>query len=148
MESKPESPKIELGQGTLNYLNITRKWSMFLAILGFIFLGLLVIIGVGTGTFLSAFSLKAKGIGLPGTLIIFMAIVLCVIYFLPVYFLFQFSKHMGSAVHSLDKNEMHKAFRSLKSYFVYIGVLVIIMLILYVTALVLAGATMAFMKGL
>ena len=43
---------------------------------------------------------------------------------------------------------MNKAFRNLKFYFVYIGVLVIIILVLYITALVIAGATMAFVKGL
>ena len=76
---------------------------MFLAILGFIFLGLFVIIGVATGTFLSAFSSGAKGIGVPGALIIILSIILGVAYFLPVYFLFQFSKHMTNAVNSIDK---------------------------------------------
>lgn len=148
METNPESPKIELDQGALNHLNTARKWSMFLAILGFIFLGLFVLIGLATGTFLSAFSSGAKGIGVPGALIIVLFVILGVACFLPVLFLFKFSKHMTKAVNSIDKQEINKAFRSLKFYFTYIGILVIIILILYLTALVIAGATMAFIKGL
>ncbi len=148
METNLESPKIELEQEALTYLNSTRKWGMFLAILGFIFLGLLLIIGVATGTFLSAFNSGTSRIGVPGELIIILFVILGFIYFLPVYFLYQYSKHMTNAVFSLDKHEINKAFKNLKFYFVYIGVMVIIILTLYVTALILAGATMAFLKGL
>ncbi len=148
METNPESPKIELEQETLKYLNTARKWSMFIAILGFIFLGLFVLIGLATGTFLSAFSSGAKGIGVPGALIIVLFVILGVACFLPVYFLFKFSKHMTNGVNSNDKQEINKAFRSLKFYFTYFGVLVIIILVLYFTAFAIAGATMAFIKGL
>jgi hypothetical protein len=44
METPLENRKIEIGQETLNHLNTTRKWAMFHAIIGFIFLGLILII--------------------------------------------------------------------------------------------------------
>lgn len=146
MESNLESRKIELEKDTLNYLNTTRKWSMFLAILGFIILGLLLIIGLFTGTFLSIFNSGDTGTGVPGALIIALILLIGIIYFFPVYFLFQFSKHTANAVHSLDKKEIKKAFKNLRSCFVYIGVMVIIILVLYVIALAVAGASMSFLK--
>jgi hypothetical protein len=148
METTPEIRKIEIGQEILNNLNVTRKWTMFLAIIGFIILGLIIVFGLIAGTFLTIFNLSGKGLGVPESLMFLPILLLALIYFFPVLFLFRFSKHTSHAVQTLDKKELHKAFRSLKSYFVYIGVLIIVILLCYVAVLVLAGTSMAFLKGL
>ena len=54
-ENTPETDKIDIDQNALKSLNTLRKWTMFHAILGFIFLGLFVITGAIAGTFLTAF---------------------------------------------------------------------------------------------
>ena len=54
METSLEERKIEIEEETLDHLNITRKWTMFLAIIGFIFLGLFIVMGVLAGTFLAS----------------------------------------------------------------------------------------------
>jgi len=148
MEAPLESRKIEIEQETLNHLNTTRKWAMFLAISGFIFLGLIIIIGLIAGTFLSAFSSGEKGLGIPESLMFVPVLFIAVIYFFPVLFLFRFSKHASHAVHKLDKLELHKAIKNLKFYFVYIGVLIILVFSLYVAILIVAGSSLAFLKGL
>jgi hypothetical protein len=146
-DNNSESRKIEIEHDTLYFLNITRKWSMFLAILGFIVLGLLLMIGLVTGTFLSVFNAGGTGTGIPEVLIIVLCLVLSVIYFFPGYFLVQFSKHTANAFHTFDKQELHKAFKNLKSYFVYTGVLIIFILILYIVVLVATGTSMSFLKA-
>jgi hypothetical protein len=148
MESPPEIKKIELEQETLNHLNTTRKWAMFLAIVGFIFLGLLIIIGLIAGTFLTAFSTGEKGLGIPDSLMFIPVVILIVLYFFPVLFLFRFSKHTSHALHTLDKLELHKAIKNLKAFFAYIGILIIIILSIYIVVLIIAGSSMAFLKGL
>lgn len=148
MENLPENRKIEIEQGTLSDLNTTRKWSMFLAILGFIFLGLLIIIGIAATSFLSAFSTSESRVGFPEWILIIIFLIMAAVYFFPMLFLFRFSKHTANAVSTLDKNEMHKAFHNLKSYFVYIGILIIIILSFYLIALIFAGASLSFLKGL
>ena len=148
MEAPLESRKIEIEQETLNHLNTTRKWAMFLAISGFIFLGLIIIIGLIAGTFLSAFSSGEKGLGIPESLMFVPVLFIAVVYFFPVLFLFRFSKHASHAVHKLDKLELHKAIKNLKFYFVYIGVLIILVFSLYVAILIVAGSSLAFLKGL
>ena len=125
MENSLETRKIEIEQKTLKNLNTIRKWTMFIAIIGFILLGLLLIIGLIAGTFLSAFKLGDTGLGIPESLGLIVVFVMAVIYFFPVYFLFRFSKHTARAVQTLNKEELHKAFKSLKSYVVYLGVLII-----------------------
>jgi hypothetical protein len=148
MENFQENRKIEIEQDTLSDLNTTRKWSMFLAILGFIFLGLLIIIGVVATSFLSAFSTSESKVGFPEWLLIIIFLIMAAVYFFPMLFLFRFSRHTANAVNTLDKNEMHKAFHNLKSYFVYIGILIIIILSFYFIALIFAGASLSFLKGI
>jgi hypothetical protein len=148
METPLENRKIEIEQETLKHLNTTRKWAMFLAIIGFIILGLIVIIGLIAGTFLTAFNSGGKDLGIPESLMFVPILLLAVIYFFPVLFLFRFSKHTSHAIQTLDKLEFHKAIKNLKSCFVYIGVLIIIILSLYIVVLIVAGSSMAFLKGL
>jgi hypothetical protein len=148
METPLENKKIEIEQETLKHLNTTRKWAMFLAIIGFIILGLIVIIGLIAGTFITAFNSGGKDLGITESLMFVPILLLAVIYFFPVLFLFRFSKHTSHAVQTLDKLEFHKAIKNLKSCFVYIGVLIIIILSLYIVVLIVAGSSMAFLKGL
>jgi hypothetical protein len=148
METTSENNKIEIGKETLKHLNTTRKWAMFLSILGFIFIGLLLIIGIIAGTFLSAFKTGDAGPGIPESVIIVLFFVMATLYFFPIHFLFRFSKHSAHAIETLNKEELYKAFRNLKSYFVYQGVLIIIGLSIYVFVLIISGTSLAFLKSL
>jgi ABC-type multidrug transport system fused ATPase/permease subunit len=132
MENADEVRKIEIDEKTLKYLNTSRKWAMFLAIIGFIILGLFLIIGLIAGTFLTVFNLGSKDLGVPESFM-----------FVPVLIL-----AIGYAVQTLDKEQLHKALRSLKSYFVYVGILIIVVILCYVTMLILAGPSLTFLKGL
>ena len=148
MENKQEIKKIEIDHKTLKNINSTRKWTMFLAIIGFIFLGLFIVFGLITGIFLSVFKTGETGIGLPDSLLFLLFFFLVIVYFLPGLFLFRFSKHAANAVHTFDKHELHKAFRSLKLYFVFVGVLIILDLMTYIAIIVADGASIPFIKGL
>jgi small-conductance mechanosensitive channel len=148
MENNSEIRKIEIEQHTLKDLDTTRKWSMFIAILGFIGIGILVIGGLFAWVFLTVFKSQETGLGISETLVFLIVLVFAVIYFFPVLYMFKFSKHTSNAVRSLDKQELHKAFRNLKRYFVYIGIIIIVILALYVLAFIIAGTSMSFVKGL
>ncbi len=148
MENITEIKTIEIEQESLGHLNTIRKWAMFMSILGFILLGLLIIIGLIMGTFLTAFNSGKAGPGLPESLIIILFILMAAVYFFPVLYLFRFSKHTAKAVETLNKEELKKAIKNLKSYFVYLGVLIVIGLVFYLIALIAAGASMSFLKGI
>ena len=148
MDAPIENNKIEIEPETLRQLNSTRKWAMFLAIIGFIVLGLLIIIGIIAGTFISAFSTGQKELGIPESLLFIPFLLLAAIYFFPVMFLFQFSRHTSHAIQSLDKMELHKGIKNLKLYFAYIGILIIIVLSFYIVIIIVAGSSWAFLKGL
>jgi MFS family permease len=145
---KNEEKKIEIGQDTLNILNATRKWTMFLAILGFIGIGVLLGAGVVAGLFLSVFNTVDTNLGFPESLIIIIVIVLALISFFPVLYLFRFSKHTTEAVRTHDKEKLHEAFWNLKAYYVYVGILIIVVLVLYLVFFIALGASVPFIKDL
>ncbi len=147
METTSETKKIEIDHEIISNLNTTRKWTMFLAILGFIFLGFIIVFGLIAGTFLSTFKSNEVNLGIPESLMIIMFIVIAAIYFFPVYFLFQFSRHTSKAVETLDKQDLNKAVKNLKAYFTYIGIMAIVVISIYIMAIIIAGASMSFLKG-
>ncbi len=147
MENSPETKTLEISPSSLNHLNSTRKWTMFLSVLGFIFLGLLIIFGLVTSTFLSAFKSREVNLGIPESMFIIVFIVVAAIYFFPVFYLFRFSRYMRDAIQMRNREKLDKAFKNLRIYFTYTGVLVIIVLSIYLIAIVVAGASVSFLKG-
>jgi hypothetical protein len=149
METTPEIKNIELEEDTLKDLDTTRKWSMFIAILGFIAVGLMLLIGLIAGVFLSLTKTQNVHFGAVESILVFgILLVFGVIYFFPILFLYRFSKHAGNAVKSLDKEQMKKAFMYLRKYYVFIGILTIVVLVIYVIVLIASGASLALLKDM
>ncbi len=149
MENTPEIKRIELEEGSLRDLDTTRKWSMFIAILGFIAIGLMLLIGIIAGAFLFVFKTQDLNLGAGESILIFgILLVFGILYFIPILYLYRFSKHAGNAVRALDKEQMQKAFRYLRKYYVFIGILTIVILVIYVIAIIASGASLAILKDL
>ncbi len=147
-ENTTGTDKIDIDQNSLKSINTLRKWTMFHAILGFIFLGLFVITGAIAGTFLTAFSIGKSGLGLNELSVLAIVFILAVAYFFPLLFLFRFSKYSAHVVQMQNKKDLNKALKNLKAYFVYLGVILIICLVLYFVALYLSGSSLTLIKGL
>ena len=117
METPSENRKLEIEQSTLKQLNTARKWAMFLAIIGFIFLGIMIVVGLIAGTFLKTFSSGENNSGISDSLMFIPILLIGLIYFFPVLFLFRFSKYISRAIQNLDNLQFHKAIKNLKLYF-------------------------------
>jgi heme/copper-type cytochrome/quinol oxidase subunit 2 len=148
MESVQEDRKIEMDPEILNSLNSTRKWTTFLSVLGFIFLGLLIVAGLTTSLFLTTFKTQEANLGIPESVMIIIFITVGAIYFFPVFFLFRFSRNTRDAIQNLDRKKLAKGLNNLRLYFTYIGIMVIVVLSIYVVALFAAGASLSFLKGI
>ena len=83
METSDGPGKMEIDQESLKHLNTTRKWTMFLTIIGFIFLGLVIVAGLIAGTFLSAFSAGKLNSIFSGPLVLVPVFIIGLIYFFP-----------------------------------------------------------------
>ncbi len=143
MEESLEERKQGISQHTLRNLNITRKWTMFLSIIGAIALGIVIIFGVMAGTFLSIFSSVKTGLGINEWFMFSVLFILLIISLFPVVFLFRFSKHAASAVHHSDMDELDKTIKNLKHFFIYIGIIAIVLMAAYVASLIFTGVTVA-----
>lgn len=124
--------ELNITQQSISYLGSIAKWSKFLAIVGFIMVGLLVLIAVFAGAFLG-FMGSASGVA-PGTeagMLTVIYIIMAVIYFFPILFLYKFSVKLKRALGSSSSSELAEAFANLKSHYKFIGILTIIVLSFY-----------------
>jgi hypothetical protein len=62
--------------------------------------------------------------------------------------MFRFSKFIAGVTKTHNKEELKKAFKNLRSYYTYIGILVIAILIIYVISFLALGASFNFLKDL
>jgi len=124
------------------YLSESAKWAKFLAILGFIVCGLIVLASFFAGSVLSAaFSRYGteggsaiSGVG--GAFVTILYILIALLYFFPCLYLFRFATKMQLAIRNNDQEQLNNSFKNLKSWFRYIGILTIILMSLYALALI------------
>jgi len=121
-----DNEMIEMDNEGLKQLAETRKWSTFLSILGFVFLGLILIITV----IMIAFGNTNSGFGSP-SLALIPLLLIGLIYFFSIYYLYQFFYNSKQALNNKDSELLSKALRYLKMHYRFMGILAIIMLSLY-----------------
>jgi len=158
MEQDQSSSLFGLGIDNVSksHLSEAAKWAKFLAICGFIFIGLMVVYGilmsvmiVSMTSTMSEFetttgdaSLKnLMGIGM-----IIFYIAFAVIAFFPYYFLLRFANKMKSALVSNDQELLNGSFQNLKILYRYAGILTIISLVLIIFG-ILSMAVTVMMTG-
>lgn len=111
-------------------LDEARKWANFLAILGFIFCGFMVLFGVVFSLLLDNLPAEAAQV-IPGFVLIIFYIILAVIYFFPSLYLYRFALRAKQALLSKDSTLLSGSLDSLRDCFRYLGIVSIIFLILY-----------------
>ncbi|MBX9850725.1 MAG: hypothetical protein K2X86_03095 [Cytophagaceae bacterium] len=126
----------------ISHLKTTKGWTKFLSIMGFVFLGFLVIIALSIGVLIQKLP-PSIARSLPTTMLTIVYLVMALIYFFPVYYLFNFSSSLGRALKSNSSQDMTKAFSSLKSHYKFIGILMIIMLVIYGLGILLTAIAFA-----
>lgn len=113
------------------FLKETAKWTKFLAILGFVGIGFMVL-----GSLVMLFapsSLISNGDFPFGGKIFMMLLYLAfaVLYYFPISYLYQFSENTKKAIENNDNNAIRDAFEFLKSHYKFMGILTIILLSFY-----------------
>jgi uncharacterized membrane protein YjgN (DUF898 family) len=139
------------------HLSEAAKWAKFLAICGFIFLGLMVVYGivvsfvvVKMANTMSRFDTTANENSLKNMMGIGMIIfylVFAVIAFFPYYFLLRFANKMKAALISNDQDALNGSFQNLKILYRYMGILMIISLVLIAFGILSMLATVLMVSG-
>jgi hypothetical protein len=143
MEQPTNLFELQLDQPSINYLNEASRWSRFLSILGFVYIGLLLIAGLLFGSFGNSLLSGTGGesempMRLSGVLFSFIFILVALVLFFPVLYLFNFSSKMRRALRNNDQTVLTEALKNLKSFFKFYGILAIIGLSFYALAIIAA----------
>jgi hypothetical protein len=128
--------------GKAIYMEMTR-WTKFLAIIGFVMLGLMILAGFFMGSIMAA-AMGGTGLAVFGGIgftVFYMLI--AAIYFYPIYALYKYSVLIKPAIAGNNAELFNRAIGYKKNMFVYWGVLMIILIALYALIFV-----FAFMGGI
>lgn len=121
------------------FLKEAAKWAKFLSILGFIGIGLMIMVGFIMGAFMStSYGSAMADSGLPAWFFPIFYIVFAAIYIVPIYYLYQFSNKVKIALESNDTALLNEALSFLKSHYKYIGIMSIVSMAIYGLAIIIA----------
>lgn len=129
--------ELNLNAHSRSFLKEIAGWTYFLSIIGFIFVGLFVLIAVFASSIYNNMAQFSQE--LPVNVGLFMTavyVIVALIYFFPILFLFKFSKRLKSALKSKEDEELASALEMLKSHYKFVGVFTIIVLSLYALAII------------
>lgn len=145
MEQQHENPdssifNMSIDPQLLNYLSDAAKWGKFLAVIGFIMCGFLLLLGIAMPALFSRMNTYNQtnlfnGSSMGG-LLFFVYLVIALIYFFPCLFLLRFSNAAKAAVISNDQFKLTESFKNLKALLKYVGIVTIVILSLYALAIV------------
>ncbi|MES1222910.1 MAG: DUF5362 family protein [Bacteroidota bacterium] len=127
------------------HLSEAARWARFLAIVGFVIIGLIVIVGVFVGALFGSMTRGLAGNdlnnvgaagGVMGSFLIVIYICAAALYFFPCLFLFRFATKMKTALAANDQETLNTSFQNLKKLFRFVGIMTIIVLAFYAIILV------------
>jgi len=123
----------QLTTSAVGFLNESAKWSKFLAIVGFVGIGLMVLLSLFFIIGLSAFDQFTETTNYPFPMSLFGVIylVIAAVYFFPVYYLYQFAVKTKAALYTKNAQMLADGFENLKSHYKFLGVFTLIILSLY-----------------
>jgi len=105
-----------------------RKWAKILAVIGFVGLGLGVLIAIGmfvaSGFIGDVAPFPVAGFG-------FFYLLMIGVYFFPIYYLLQFSNKAKEALTTRNTQSLTESMRYLKGHYKFIGIATIVMFALY-----------------
>ena len=137
----PEPQKgVLLSEEALHYLQTGAKWAKFLAIIGFIGCGFVVLMGLFAGSLFSNIGGAMRGYGgvaqSMGAFMSVFYIAFALLYFFPSLYLYQFAKFAQKAIMFSNSQDITLAMGKLKSFFKFLGILIIVIFSLYLLIII------------
>ena len=122
----------QLTSAAVGFLQESAKWSKFMAIIGFIGIGLMVLVSLFMAIGFSAIGASTIP-ELPFSMSAFSIIyvLFAAIYFFPVYYLYQYATKTSAALHSRSKQLLTDGLENLKSHHKFLGIFTLILVSLY-----------------
>ncbi|MCB8994017.1 MAG: hypothetical protein H6538_00240 [Bacteroidales bacterium] len=134
---QPENSVITSEQ-VKTYLLETSKWGKFIAIVGFVGLGLLVLFSLFFMFGFSKMGMMPQGVNFPVGALGIIYIGIAVLYYFPISYLFRFSVQIRKGLDTNESQSIIIGFESLKSLFKFMGITTIVILSIYALVLLIA----------
>ncbi len=126
MDPIDSAMRLEVTPEGVIHLASIRKWTLFLAIMGFIGSGFLLLTGLFFGLF-SKFVPSSDGLGqLPGLLIMVLYVIIAILYLFPSLFLLKFSSRVKQALAQPLPETLAEALQYLRFFFTFFGAMAIL----------------------
>lgn len=148
-EEKQVIPALAFSDNAIKYLKSGAGWAKFIAIVGFVFTGLIVLGGLISGVFF-AFMGDQMGMGgfpFPPFIFGFIYLIVAVIYFFPTYYLYKFATKAQDAIRMLDSRDIEASLLNLKSLFKFSGIMLIVVLAMYFVGIIVMIAGFSFFQN-
>lgn len=134
-----EDFELQLNESAKEFLKEAAKWAYFLSILGFVGMGILVLLAVFMSSVFSTLGTMSNGMGAfagMGWMISAIYVVMAAVYFFPIYYLNKFASHAKSALRDNDSESLTASFEYLKSHYKFFGILALVFLVFYALIIV------------
>ncbi|MDD5151035.1 MAG: DUF5362 family protein [Flavobacterium sp.] len=135
--------EMQLNESAKGFLKEIAKWAYFLSILGYIGIGLIVLMAVFAGALFSFIGSMSQEMGggfgsMGGSFISGLYLVMAALYFFPVYYLNKFASIAKAALRDNNSESLASSLEYLKSHYKFMGILMIVMMCLYALIIVIA----------
>ena len=137
-----EEKQLVITEEVKGYLLVTAKWCKFIAIVGFVGLGILALFGFFA--MLGVPLMQRNNVYAASVLFGLVYIIFAIVYIFPLLYLYRFSVEMKLGVLNNDEGEMTSGFLNLKKLAKFTGILTIVVLGLYALMFVIAVPLMWF----
>lgn len=127
-----ENKGLRLNFMALEFLRESAKWCKFLAIVGFIGIGLILLLAVFIGSVMSM--LPSNGnvpFGAMKGILSAVYVVIAGLYFFPVYYLYKYATDTKIAIETQNEELLTSGLGFLKSHHKFLGIMTIVILSLY-----------------
>lgn len=118
------------------FLNEAARWARFLAILGFIGAGFLVLAGLGVLAMGTALSPQMSELGFSPALFGFLYLIIAVVYLFPSLYMYNFANRAQGAVKGNSSSQLTESMGFLRSTFRFYGIVAIIFIAFYLLLMI------------
>jgi hypothetical protein len=139
-QSQFENFENQLTASAIRFLKESAKWCKFISIVGFVGIGLMVLLGLFMMIGFSAFDSLNTDSKFPFPMSTFSVVYLifAAIYFFPIYYLYQYASKTTKALQSSNQQLLTDGLENLKSHHKFLGIFTLIIVSLYALIFILA----------
>ena len=134
-EFNTQNENLKIDEASKSFFLEMAKWTKFLSILGFISLGIMVLVAFSIRSLMSnlpnmggmsTFSTALSGF------VTFIYVAIAIVYYFPIKYLYDFSTKVKKALEQTNQQLFNEAIAKLKSHYKFVGIVTVIIFSMYV----------------